>query len=261
MVEDKKHRSALLADLNRHGGQLMKKWVGRLINEAKEKNADAVTPIRILDIGCGTSTYLQDIDPKGLEMVFWDMEEQAKLIRALNYNPHQHGTFEQIKFPDDVGRAGNKGPFDIIISSLALHEFYQQWPEWQETNGNGPNLEAKFGYWLANKFIELSLVKTGTIIIISELYHRHFWSPEILEKARIIQYEMCGHADPPKAFPDPSGIVQGLLETKSYKLEYFDECFSIPEDHEILKVNMDEDVKSHFRNRRFAILILRLKSK
>jgi len=92
--------------------------------------------------------------------------------------------------------------------------------------------------------------------VISELYHRAFWSQETLEKAREAQQEMCGHGDPPAAFPDPSSIVRGALE-RGFSLESFDEGFSVPEDHEIFKKDLDEDVKSHFRNRRFAIIVFR----
>lgn len=56
-----KDRSALLADLNKGGVDLVKKWVTRLIDDARKKHAVRGSKIRIVDIGCGTSPYLQDI--------------------------------------------------------------------------------------------------------------------------------------------------------------------------------------------------------
>jgi len=104
-----KDRSALLADLNRGGVSLVEKWVNRLIDDAREKHATRGSKIRIVDIGCGVSPYLQDIkgEDKGedLDLHFWDMEEQATLTKGLDYNPHKYGTFEKVKFPRDVPKA------------------------------------------------------------------------------------------------------------------------------------------------------------
>jgi len=145
-----------------------------------------------------------------------------------------------------------------------LHELLQQWPLWTLTGGSGSDSERDFGKWLFDQFFdcfELIESNSQSLILIAELYHRKFWSRDILEKAQEWQKEICGHADPPAAFPDPSNIVEGALEGGKFAFEWFDEDFSIPEGHKFFKKldekKVEEEVKSHFRNRPFACLVFR----
>ncbi len=244
--------AAGLGDLNVGGTELVAKAVLRATHDFLR--AGNTRPIRILDIGCGTSPYLHGDVLRDVSASFFtstNKEVPAALVALADAQvtclDHNAEVFEAQAFGRPPLAAGRKlcqnffdyaittadPPCDIVIFSAVLHETRLQWALSSLDSNNRERTLGRHGD-PAGVVLELlgsaSFVRPETVLIVSDIFYPGYWSADELESAIKTQARNYGHADPAAAFLTGVEIVRHARCAR-LELQAYEERSSIPEAH------------------------------
>lgn len=209
---DHRNESAeLLGLLNSGGTQLVEDTLRLTIKKLLE--AERSEPIRILDIGCGTTPYLSSLVSERLSLTLVDKDEKIIETHWIKNRSHNDVSI----FPSDYLRRDfndaitKDKPYDIVVLAFVLHEFraqlalriLNQEAKLQEANDQSDPAEI-----LLRRLATAPFVGQETTIILSDVFHWHFWNAKILDEAREFQLEVLEHADPASAFLSGADVIR-----------------------------------------------------
>jgi hypothetical protein len=235
-----------LACLNNGGVTLVEKWLKVMISQFSNENG-GMKP-RILDIGCGTSPYLEKLPE--IDYDCCDKED---------YSTKNRGRFTHVAFPcSELALLEGSQPYDIVILSAVAHELHRQrmLSRIRPSLDCAEDINTETNKWLFSSLAKSGLIRPGSHLFVAELYHRKFWPREILVQSQKWQFERYGHADPPCVFPSPAQVIS-TGDKCGFKLKTLDEGYSLDAGMrgDAAFWEQNKEVALQFINRRFFCLI------
>lgn len=242
-----------LGSLNTGGARLVKAAIRAGIARFRESTISK--PIRLLDIGCGQSPYLNSDEEilQDLSVTLVDINDDVLNKHWLLASPKYHKDFFDLT---GDGSTTECHPYHIIVLAGVLHELRAQLALQAlnpTTDQIGERQESNPEATILKRLAEASFVGPDTVIILSDLFHWRFWDADKLDEARRYQFENFKHADPASAFLPGEEVVRHALYA-GFELIAYDEAASVDPSHVLCS---HQDYGLIYRSRRAFCSILK----